>query len=164
MGAVAKWGPDPGGQRPHRARERALRGTARSGRRDGRCGDPGRLLADHRYDRQLTVASARATSPTLSVTAPPQLACDEVHCCCVTLDVPPETSAGPYATLTCDERSRSARLRFERDQQRFIVAHGVLRELLGRYLRTLITPKSRGASSQLPPGPSVLQLLDKEGG
>lgn len=64
-----------------------------------------------------------------------QLACDEVHSWCASLDVPPEASARLYATLTPDERNRSARFRFERDRQRFIVAHGVLRELLGRYLR-----------------------------
>ena len=59
---------------------------------------------------------------------------DEVHSWCVRLDVPPETSAALYATLASDERNRSARLRFERDRGRFVVAHGVLRELLGRYL------------------------------
>ena len=65
-----------------------------------------------------------------------QLASDEVHSWCASLDVPPETSARLYATLTPDERTRSARFRFERDQQRFIVARGVLRDLLGRYLQT----------------------------
>jgi 4'-phosphopantetheinyl transferase len=65
-----------------------------------------------------------------------QLASDEVHSWCASLDVPPETSARLYATLTFDERNRSARFRFERDQQRFIVAHGVLRDLLGRYLQS----------------------------
>src|SRR6266496_773962 len=64
-----------------------------------------------------------------------QLASDKVHCWCASLDVPPETSARLYATLTPDERTRSARFQFERDQQRFIVARGVLRELLGRYLQ-----------------------------
>jgi 4'-phosphopantetheinyl transferase len=64
-----------------------------------------------------------------------QLASDEVHSWCASLDVPPETSARLYETLTPDERTRSARFRFERDQQRFIVARGVLRDLLGRYLR-----------------------------
>jgi 4'-phosphopantetheinyl transferase len=65
-----------------------------------------------------------------------QLASDEVHSWCASLDVPPETSARLYATLTPDERTRSARFQFERDQQRFIVARGVLRDLLGRYLQT----------------------------
>jgi 4'-phosphopantetheinyl transferase len=63
-----------------------------------------------------------------------QLASDEVHSWCVGLDVPPDTCAALHATLTCDELSRSARLRFERDRRRFIVAHGVLRKLLGSYL------------------------------
>ena len=61
-------------------------------------------------------------------------ASDEVHSWCVSLDVPPETSAGLYATLASDERHRSARLRFECNRRRFVVAHGVLRKLLGRYL------------------------------
>jgi 4'-phosphopantetheinyl transferase len=65
-----------------------------------------------------------------------QLASDEVHSWFASLDVPPETSARLYATLTPDERTRSARFRFERDQQRFIVARGVLRDLLARYLQT----------------------------
>ena len=65
-----------------------------------------------------------------------QLASDEVHTWCTSLDVPPEASARLYATLSPDERTRSARFRFERDQQRFIVARGVLRDLLGRYLQT----------------------------
>ena len=65
-----------------------------------------------------------------------QLASDDVHSWCASLDVPPETSGRLYATLTPDERTRSARFQFERDQQRFIVARGVLRDLLGRYLET----------------------------
>ena len=65
-----------------------------------------------------------------------QLASNEVHWWCANLDVPPETSARLFATLTRDERSRSSRFRFERDQQRFIVAHGVLRDVLGCYLET----------------------------
>jgi 4'-phosphopantetheinyl transferase len=65
-----------------------------------------------------------------------QLAPDEVHCWRASLDVPPETSARLFTTLTSDERNRSSRFRFERDRQRFIVAHGVLRDVLARYLRT----------------------------
>ena len=65
-----------------------------------------------------------------------QLAHGEVHVWCASLDVPPGTSSRMYATLTPDERDRSARFRFGRDRQHFIVAHGVLRDLLGRYLET----------------------------
>jgi len=67
---------------------------------------------------------------------PFQLASDEVHTWCASLDVPSETLARLYASLTPDERQRSARFQFDRDRQRFIVARGVLRELLGRYLET----------------------------
>jgi len=65
-----------------------------------------------------------------------QLPSHEVHIWCASLDVPPETSARLYATLSSDERKRRARFRFKRDQQRFVAAHGVLRDVLGRYLQT----------------------------
>jgi 4'-phosphopantetheinyl transferase len=66
-----------------------------------------------------------------------QLASDEVHTWCVSLDVPPETSSRLYATLAPDERSKASRFRFDRDRQRFVVARGVLRELLGRCLQIM---------------------------
>src|SRR3989441_9947241 len=100
--------------------------------RDGRRGALGRLLADDRGDRQLTTTAMSLTPPLPSSF---QLASDEVHSWCASLDVPPDTSARFYATLTPDERTRSARFQFERDEQRFIVARGLLRELLGRYLQ-----------------------------
>jgi 4'-phosphopantetheinyl transferase len=65
-----------------------------------------------------------------------RLAPDEVHCWCASLNVPAEEAARLYETLTPDERTRSTRFRFERDRQRFIVARGVLRDLLARYLQT----------------------------
>jgi 4'-phosphopantetheinyl transferase len=58
----------------------------------------------------------------------------EVHSWSVSLYVPPETFAGLWATLTPDEQDRSARFRSQRDRRRFIVARGVLREILGHYL------------------------------
>ena len=75
-----------------------------------------------------------STAPSLAGSF--QLVSGEVHSWCASLDVLPATSARLYATLSLEERHRSARFRFERDQQRFIAAHGVLRELLGRYLQT----------------------------
>ena len=67
---------------------------------------------------------------------PLHLARDEVHCWHVDLAVPPEVEVGYHATLADGERSRSARFRFDRDRRRYIASHGVLRELLGRYLGT----------------------------
>lgn len=72
--------------------------------------------------------------PVLSSVTELGLAKDEVHSWCVRLDVPSATVAGLYATLAHDERLRSSRLRFARDGRRFIVARGMLRQLLGRYL------------------------------
>jgi 4'-phosphopantetheinyl transferase len=66
----------------------------------------------------------------------PNLAPREVHTWCVRLDVPEDAVARLYEMLSRDERDRSARLRFDRDRQRFIVAHGALRELLGCYVGT----------------------------
>ncbi len=66
---------------------------------------------------------------------PFQLNPDEVHTWCVGLDVSPETCVRLHATLASHERSRCARFRFEHDRRRFVVAHGVLRELLARYLQ-----------------------------
>jgi len=60
----------------------------------------------------------------------------EVHTWSVRLDVRPEAWARLYATLSQDERDRSARFRFARDRLRFVAARGTLRALLGRYLRT----------------------------
>jgi 4'-phosphopantetheinyl transferase len=77
-----------------------------------------------------------AAYPAPALPSPLRLASDEVHSWCAGLDVPPETCARLFATLTADERARSARFQFERDRRRFIVARGVLRDLLGRYLQT----------------------------
>ena len=60
----------------------------------------------------------------------------EVHIWRAGLDLPRGTTARLSATLSSGERERSARFRFERDRQRFIAAHGVLRDVLARYLRT----------------------------
>lgn len=38
------------------------------------------------------------------------------------------------AMLSQDERERAARFRFRRDEERFVIAHGRLRTVLGRYL------------------------------
>ena len=66
----------------------------------------------------------------------PNLASKEVHTWCVRLDVPRDLAERLYATLSPEERFRSARFRFDRDRRRFVVAHGALRDLLGRYVGT----------------------------
>ena len=67
---------------------------------------------------------------------PSRVAPGEVHVWCADLDITTETFDRLSATLAVDERNRSARFRFQRDRQHFIVAHGVLRQLLGQYLQT----------------------------
>jgi 4'-phosphopantetheinyl transferase len=54
-----------------------------------------------------------------------------VHVWCASSDLDPLPFEG---VLSKDERSRCGRLRFERDRLRFVVQHGLLRVLLGRYL------------------------------
>jgi 4'-phosphopantetheinyl transferase len=64
----------------------------------------------------------------------PNLEPGEVHTWSVRLDVPPEVIEDLGAMLSPDERNRSERLRFDRDRERFVAAHGILRVLLGRYV------------------------------
>lgn len=64
-----------------------------------------------------------------------QLKQGEVHSWCVRLDASGETYARLHANLAWEERSRSDRFRLKHDRRRFVVSHGVLRELLSRYLQ-----------------------------
>ena len=59
---------------------------------------------------------------------------DEVHVWRAALDDNPAQMDGMLRTLAEDERARAERFCFQRDRERFIVAHGVLREILGFYL------------------------------
>jgi 4'-phosphopantetheinyl transferase len=52
-------------------------------------------------------------------------------------------------TLSADERQRAERFQFDRDRKRFIVRHGLLRTILGRYMniepaRLYLARESRG--------------------
>jgi 4'-phosphopantetheinyl transferase len=68
--------------------------------------------------------------------APQQLilANDEVHVWQAKLDRTVSHVQTFLNTLDQDERIRAQRFRFQRDQNHFIVAHGLLRVILGRYL------------------------------
>ncbi|HYX81454.1 MAG TPA: 4'-phosphopantetheinyl transferase superfamily protein [Gemmatimonadales bacterium] len=65
-----------------------------------------------------------------------QLTTGDVHCWAVPLAASREAMARFCATLSPNERERTLRLRFEHHRRRFVIAHGVLRELLGRYCET----------------------------
>lgn len=62
------------------------------------------------------------------------LAADEVHVWRASLQVPEAVLARLYATLTGAEQNRASRYRFPPDRQRFVVARGWLRAILGAYL------------------------------
>jgi len=60
---------------------------------------------------------------------------NEVHVWRVLLDVTPVEFEILLGFLSVDELTRAGRFHFERDQKRFIVARGILRKILGHYLK-----------------------------
>ena len=65
----------------------------------------------------------------------PELSDNEVHIWLATLKQPVEQIRQLAHTLCRKEMIKSQRFRVERDQHRFIVGRGVLRAILGRYLK-----------------------------
>ncbi|TMC16156.1 MAG: 4'-phosphopantetheinyl transferase superfamily protein [Chloroflexi bacterium] len=65
---------------------------------------------------------------------PPVLSPAEVHVWCASLVAAPATIQTLRPLLSADELTRANRFYFEKDRHHFIVARGVLRILLGRYL------------------------------
>jgi len=63
-----------------------------------------------------------------------RLAASEVHVWSTRLDACEEETGSCWEVLSSDERQRAERFRFVSDRLRFVVARGVLRKLLGRYL------------------------------
>ena len=61
---------------------------------------------------------------------------NEVHLWVVFLDQPDPLLQGLHKTLSDDECERADRFVFQKDRNRFIVGRGVLRVVLGRYLKT----------------------------
>jgi 4'-phosphopantetheinyl transferase len=67
--------------------------------------------------------------------ADPTLPEGEVHVWRASLDLPREQAQALDLTLSAGERERAARFQFEADRRRFTVGRGLLRAILGRYLR-----------------------------
>lgn len=87
------------------------------------------------------VKSQFESAPTVtfdtSWTSPPKkltLRNDEVHVWRAALDVQASQVQSLRRTLTTDERARAVRFHFQKDREHFIVARGLLRAILGRYL------------------------------
>jgi 4'-phosphopantetheinyl transferase len=59
---------------------------------------------------------------------------NEVHVWRVFLDTTNFQSESLLETLSADELTRAGKFHFARDQKRFIMARGILRTILGRYL------------------------------
>lgn len=69
--------------------------------------------------------------------APPEdltISTDEVHVWRVFLDQPNSLIEGLAKTLSEEEQNRAERFYFQKDRNHFLVARGVLRDILGRYL------------------------------
>ena len=83
------------------------------------------------------VEAARITGPVVSWTRVPDalvLERDEVHVWRAALDIRPSQWHALFQTLSQDERTRSARFRFQKDRKRFVARRGLLRSILRRYL------------------------------
>lgn len=67
---------------------------------------------------------------------PPNVACGEgeIHVWLASLEQEPRAVRALHATLSAEERQRADRFHFARDCEHFVVARGVLRDILGRYL------------------------------
>jgi 4'-phosphopantetheinyl transferase len=82
--------------------------------------------------------SAPANSPADAWRDPPKaliLGNREVHVWQAALDQSPSQLDSYLRTLSADERARADRFHFQEDREHFIVARGVLRSILGLYLR-----------------------------
>jgi 4'-phosphopantetheinyl transferase len=82
--------------------------------------------------------AAPSTSPVPPWRVPPEtlvLGCDEVHVWRATLDQTTSQIQNFRHSLAADEQARAERFFFERDRGHFIVARGVLRAILGGYLK-----------------------------
>jgi 4'-phosphopantetheinyl transferase len=87
--------------------------------------------------RKAIVRDLEMKSPTewSSPLATPDLARREIHVWCASLATDEATLQRFESTLADQERERAGRFIFARDSDRYIAARGILRDLLGKYLR-----------------------------
>jgi 4'-phosphopantetheinyl transferase len=85
----------------------------------------------------------------------------EVHVWRASLDPAASCVEHLQRTLSADERHRAARFHFPRDRRRFIVARGVLRDILGRYLG--VPPSALGFRYNAYGKPALAGVADEEG-
>lgn len=86
---------------------------------------------------------------------------NKVHVWRVSLEVPPQEQERLYRLLHPEERSRVDRFRFPKDRRHFTVARGVLRLLLGRYLKK--EPEQLDFAYNKYGKPALLPALNPEG-
>lgn len=65
----------------------------------------------------------------------PTLLAGEVQIWAAPLELNQATLDAFFRTLSASERARAERFHFTRDRQFYIAAHGILRDVIGRYLR-----------------------------
>ena len=76
---------------------------------------------------------SRAPDPMCASLLFPHLDLTSVHVWFCELPHGADVQESFAALLSDEERTRAARFAFERDRQRFVLSHGVLRQLLARY-------------------------------
>ena len=83
----------------------------------------------------------------------------EVHVWVTPLDLPSSATSELLEALSPEERARASRFRALRDRERYIIAHGALRDILGRYLslapadvRLCVAPSGKPALAPAAPG------------
>lgn len=80
-----------------------------------------------RFDAEVSRWDTPAVFPTLPV--------GEVQIWTAPLELSQATLDALFQTLSTSERARAERFHFVRDRRFFIAAHGILRDVIGRYLR-----------------------------
>lgn len=86
---------------------------------------------------------------------------DEVHVWRASLSLPPPRVQSLQRTLVAEELMRAERYCFQRDREHFIVARGLLREILGWYLR--VEPGQLRFSYGPHGKPDLAQEMDGDG-